>query len=379
MDNVSANRIEFLIRQGKENDQIDFKETWHSHNDSLVHDILCFANTVHNMDCYIVFGVSDSHEIVGISDQNRKKQADVLELLNNIGFAGDYSPPISVDTIVIDGKDLDVLTIHNSFNVPFYIKRKPKTFGNIREGYIYCRCGDKNTPLNQNASMPEIELLWKKRFGLTLPPLDQIKMRMSYKNEWTERGHGFYNIYKPEYQLLYDDGDREDGACGEFYIYSQVNSRYHYYEMKIMFNMTVLDTFQLVSLDSGRFVTPVPSWGVIHLSNLNEDDLVYKYYTKDSFEYSLLQFLFDPSNSEQAWAKHNFDKVVLCFDDADEQAFFEKYVIFHLDLVLSFIKEADDYFFQIDTNKDLEKKDARKRLSIGLALNRVLKLFRNEK
>lgn len=149
--------------------------------------------------------------------------------------------------------------------------------------------------------------------------------------------------------------------------------------MKIMFNMTVLDTFQLVSLDSGRFVTPVPSWGVIHLSNLNEDDLVYKYYTKDSFEYSLLQFLFDPSNSEQAWAKHNFDKVVLCFDDADEQAFFEKYVIFHLDLVLSFIKEADDYFFQIDTNKDLEKKDARKRLSIGLALNRVLKLFRNEK
>ena len=89
MDNVSANRIEFLIRQGKENDQIDFKETWHSHNDSLVHDILCFANTVHNMDCYIVFGVSDSHEIVGISDQNRKKQADVLELRKKMGCAGD--------------------------------------------------------------------------------------------------------------------------------------------------------------------------------------------------------------------------------------------------------------------------------------------------
>ena len=45
---------------------------------------------------------------------------------------------------------------------------------NLKEGYIYVRVGDKNTPISQNATIPQIEMLWKKRFGLTQPPLTTI-------------------------------------------------------------------------------------------------------------------------------------------------------------------------------------------------------------
>lgn len=154
-------KILSLISIKAEGDCWDYKQEWHEDNEKLIHDILCFSNTVHNEDCYLIFGVADSGEIIGLTatSPNRKNQAQVLDLLSNTSFAGDCVPKISLQTIKVDDKDIDVLTVHNSFDVPFYLKSKAKRFHILIDGYVYSRIEDRNTPINQNSSIHQIELL----------------------------------------------------------------------------------------------------------------------------------------------------------------------------------------------------------------------------
>ena len=44
-----------LLEQGKEGEYWDFKQEWHEKIEDLLKDIICFANTVHSKDCYIIF------------------------------------------------------------------------------------------------------------------------------------------------------------------------------------------------------------------------------------------------------------------------------------------------------------------------------------
>ena len=108
-----------LIESKKEGEYWDFKEKWHSKSAELVKDIICFANTVHNMDCYLIIGVSDSYKVVGVSD-DRRKQSDIIDMLSNLSFAGDNIPKISVETIMVKEKTVDVLIIHNTYKTPIY-------------------------------------------------------------------------------------------------------------------------------------------------------------------------------------------------------------------------------------------------------------------
>ncbi|WP_245805840.1 helix-turn-helix domain-containing protein [Bacillus alkalicellulosilyticus] len=252
-----------LISKKTEGDYWDFKQEWHKDSERLLHDILCFANTVHDRDCNIIIGVSDDGEIIGLNDENRVKQAGILDLLSNTVFAGDKTPAIKVETCKIEDMEIDILTVFNSYSVPFYLKKKSKRYSNIKEGYIYTRIGDKNTPINQNANMQQIEMLWKKRLGLTQPPLRQIVNRLKNKSEWVKNNGTHFNIYKPEFKLVeeYED-DAYDRRTGEFYVYSQTNSKYSY-----------------------------------------------KYYLKDSIAYELQEFFFDDEDMEEVYAKKTLMKL----------------------------------------------------------------------
>lgn len=159
MNNNFMIKIKNLILSKSEGEFWDFKQEWHRDNERLLHDILCFANTVHEKDCYIIIGVSDNGDIVGINDENRREQSSIIDLLANTVFAGDNTPRIQIDTINIEHKKVDILTIFNSNNVPYYLKSKSKKYNSIKEGYIYTRVGDRNTPINQNATIQQIEML----------------------------------------------------------------------------------------------------------------------------------------------------------------------------------------------------------------------------
>ena len=212
------------------------------------------------MDCYLIIGVSDSYKVVGVSD-DRRKQSDIIDMLSNLSFAGDNIPEISVEIIIVKEKTVDVLIIHNTYKTPIYLK---KQYGAMRPGCIYTRNGDKNTQDNGNAEIDEIENLCRKRLGLTKPPIEYIIEHLSNKLEWTEHGDYVYNLYKPEYQFhFYDDEEYSDiiDNRDEFYAYSQTNEHIIFSMLDIMTHSTVLDSYQIVTLDGGRLSLPVPEWG----------------------------------------------------------------------------------------------------------------------
>lgn len=316
--------INGLICSKKEGEYWDFKQEWHAENYKLVLDIICFANTVHNKDCFLIIGVSDDGKIIGLNGEStsRKKQADLLDLINNIEFEGTYIPNIRLDTIIIEKKEVDVITIHNSKNTPFYIR---KQYGKIIPGNIYMRKGDRNTPISQNSSIHDIELLWKKRLGLLLPPYEQLKMRLKNKNDWEKHEDSFYYIYNPDFKIriVPDDTIR---TRKEYYLYLQDDNRAEYSYLEFVYRETILDKIGMVSLDGARLFTVVPKWGFVYFDKMKRESIPYRYIVSNSIEEIVQTFFYDEMNFEQNHSKLRFDEVVLYFKNSDERKRFEDYV-----------------------------------------------------
>ena len=70
--------ISYFLLQGKEGEFWDFKQEWHANIEDLLKDIICFANTSHDENCYIVFGIADDLSVTGMAGA-RRKQADILD------------------------------------------------------------------------------------------------------------------------------------------------------------------------------------------------------------------------------------------------------------------------------------------------------------
>lgn len=342
----------------------------------MLHDILCFANTVHNEDCYIIIGVADNGEIIGLSEDspNRKNQENILTLLHSTVFAGDLTPSISLETIRITGKEVDVLTIHNSFDVPYYLKSTPKRSNELQFGCIYSRTGDRNTPITENSPMGQIELLWKKRLGLLNPPLQQIVSRLKNKIEWEQIEDTYYNIYNPDFKLVkeWDDDDRRHDNR-PFYSYNQCNESTSFATLKMICRETVLKQFEIVTLDSGRYSTPAPEWGFIHDPVYRTQTLFdYRYMLKDSIDFAIQQFLYDEENQEERMARYRFDEVVLFFDTKEEQESFHQTIESNPEIVNQYIEDAKLGSYPISSNNKLEIKDVTNKLITGFAFNRFL-------
>jgi hypothetical protein len=344
---------------------------------------LCFANTVHNKDCYLIIVVADNGDIIGLTEDsaNRKNQVAVLDLLSNSMFAGDYVPEISVETILINDKEIDVLTVFNSYNVPFYLKSKSKRYHTIVDGYIYSRKGDRNTPISENSSMPQIELLWKKRLGLLSAPLDQIISRMRNKSEWQQIDNTYYNVFNPDFKIV-EKWNQEEyrDYKREFYSYNQCNESTHYIDLDILCRETVLKGFQVVILDSGRYKTPAPTWGFIHDPNRYTESLyAYKYILKNSIDYSVQQFIYGEDNEEARIAKERFDEVVLYFENQQEQEEFHQSIEFCPVVVEQYINDAKLNNYYISSNNKLEVKDCTENLVTAFAFKRYLFDYRRKK
>lgn len=322
-------RVEYFISRRCETEQWDFKQEWHKEIADIMKDIICFANTVHDKDCYLVFGISDDYQVVGMTEP-RRKQADIIDTLNNLHFAGDILPKIELQTIYIAGKEIDVLIIKNINLTPIYLK---KQYGKMKPGCIYTRVGDKNTPDNGNSEYYEIEMLWKKRLGLTKPPLEFIYDSLRDKLNWSDCDSDYYHIYKPEYVIHKYSEDEEYSEFrikDEFYSYSQTNESTSFMMLDIVANGTVLESYQIVCLDGGRLEIPVPEWSYIPQSFHTSDKIRYKYYTKNSKRHTLLPFMYDPENGDERYAFNHLMNVVLIFESEEERENFEGYIICNL-------------------------------------------------
>lgn len=379
-----------MITQHRETDFWDVKQEWHEHVEDLIKDIICFANTVHNEDCCLIIGITDELKIRGIGAEDmRRKQSDILDTLSALPFAGDNIPKIEIKTISMLSDfeqdklvDIDVLIVFNSYSTPYYLKRVKKDYERVMlPGCIYSRVGDRNTPNKGNADIVLIEMLWRKRFGLTKPSLEFIMDSLSRKLEWNEYNGSWYNIYKPEYVLKIrdDDTDIDSDLTSkqpkyEFYSYSQTNESTTFGVLEIISSKTVLKHFDIVCLDSGRLLVPTPEWGSINTYNSVEKDF-YKYYIINSQRYQVLNFMYEPQNFEQHNAFEHLMDVVLLFESENEKNLFENYVYSQKENFLSKVETCNKYDY-IDAGNNKISEVFKRRLRVGFVLNEMLINFR---
>lgn len=364
--------VKLCISRGHEGDFWDFKQEWHKEMPALIKDIICFVNTVHSENCYLIFGISDDCRVVGMK-QSRYELANIIDALSKLEFATIDVPEITLDTIVLDGIEVDVLTILNTDNTPIYL-RKP--YGKMHPGCIYLRKGDRNTPDNSNALFGDIEMLWKKRFRLTKPPLEYIKNHLNNPLEWNETQDCYYNIFRPEYVLehVYDESDRDLRA--EFYAYAMTNEHIVYSSMVVKCSGTIVDNYQIVALDGGRYTTPTPEWGFLG-KRLTENgpEFSYKYFLKDSFRYSLHSFMYHEENGEERYAHDDLRDIVLLFDSVDEKNEFERYVEYHIQNLRDRVDTQNEYSY-VRADSEAETRFIIHRLRTARVLQSILKEYR---
>lgn len=364
--------VKLCISRGHEGDFWDFKQEWHKDMPALIKDIICFVNTVHSENCYLIFGISDDCRVVGMK-QSRYELANIIDALSKLEFATIDVPEITLDTIVLDSIEVDVLTILNTDNTPIYLR---KSYGKMHSGCIYLRKGDRNTPDNSNALFGDIEMLWKKRFRLTKPPLEYIKNHLNNPLEWNETQDCYYNIFRPEYVLehVYDESDRDLRA--EFYAYAMTNEHVVYSSMVVKCSGTIVDNYQIVALDGGRYTTPTPEWGFLG-KRLTENgpEFSYKYFLKDSFRYSLHSFMYHEENGEERYAHDDLMDIVLLFDSVDEKNEFERYVEYHIQNLRDRVDAQNEYSY-VRADSEAETRFIIHRLRIARVLQSILKEYR---
>lgn len=377
-DNDLIDLIKNIRTQQREADYWDVKQEWHEKTSDLVKDIICFANTIHDKDCFLIFGVNDDLKVCGM-EKDCKKQSDILDALSKLQFAGDVQPDVELKTVTVPSDiepdtmvEVDVLIIYNTYLTPIYLKRR---YGKMIQGCVYSRIGDKNTENNGNSDIRQIEMLWKKRFGLTKSPYEYIIDHLADKSEWHEYDNGWYNIYKPEYVLYEDFGEEKHGIEEEFYSYALTNESTSFHILNITANNTVLNAFDLAVLDSGRLTVPVPEWGYVHRHGHSYEPIGYKYYVEDSECYRILQFLYDPCNHEEEYAMSDFMRVVLLFRSETEKEDFMSYIDGYLTELFERVEECKEFSY-LPINSDRKKADYQMKLRLGIVLNEMLSEFR---
>lgn len=276
-----------LILLKKEGVYWDFKQEHHQNNVNFIHDIICLANTKHDGDRYLIFGINDDCGIVNLS--NLKKQADIINTLRDVNFADDIFPDITLEDIIIDAQKIQVLIIKNTSNKPYYLKQEKKENSKIiNAGTIYTRVMDTNTPKNKVASSKDIEYMWKERFGLTQTPLERFKIYLEDFDGWKLNGEEHHYIQFPEFRIQpieehhFHGCEKREWARGEIgYHYDSGNgvSVFGFY-----YHSTLLKKICCVQFDGGKKYLLNPDWEAI------EKGRIY-FYLEDSFEYAYQNFL----------------------------------------------------------------------------------------
>jgi hypothetical protein len=294
MNNNELNNIvkKFIALQ-KEGSYWDFKQEHHQNNVDLIHDIICLANSNHNGDRYLIFGVSDDFEIVGVE---AKKQADIITLLRDAKFADDIFPDITLEHIEINNKNIDILTIKDRPYKPYYlIEQKKRANIIIQAGTIYTRVMDTNTPKNRVASSKDIEFMWKERFGLIQTPLDRMKLYLNNFGGWKHHNEDSFYLLHPEFTIKPLDENFCEGC--ETREWARGEPGYHYDNgngtsvFGLFYHTTLLSKICCVQFNGGKKYIANPDWEAVGTGRIY-------FYLADSIEYALQKYLIQEHDND---------------------------------------------------------------------------------
>lgn len=369
-----------LISSKREGEYWDFKEQYHNNKADLLHDIICMANNRADQDAYIIFGVSDDYQLKGVhTDENRKTQQQIIDFLKSKTFSGHIRPTVELHTLQFGKIYIDVLIIKNTDDTPYFITEDYRDKERkVRANYIYTRVGDTNTDINKSADINHIEYLWKKRFKINRSPLEQIKYKLQFIDEWKERDNEgiYYHEFNPEFTLKLVD--YEDKYRKAFYSYTMTDDTTAFGSLKVRYFETTLFSHEFVVLDGGRYITTVPEWGFIKYGKYNENTISYKYYIIGSLNY-LLHKLLTGNRDEALIARRSLYDVTVIFMSESEKDLFESYVRHRINEFKEYLEDEKDSFNWIAAETEQEKKHVVNRIKTGMVVKKMLNWYRIEK
>lgn len=321
--------IAHLISMHQEGPYWDFKKQWctKEKDADLLFDIICMANNLKDRDAYIIIGVDEKadYSICDVhTDPNRKDTQRLTDFLGGKRFAGDFRPMVTVESLSFSSGMIDVIVIHNSLDVPFYLKERYK---DVPPGNVFVRLQDSNTPRDKAADLHDVEYLWKKRFGMLLAPLDKVMLYLQHPEDWEdapgEEDKRYYK-YAPEYTIEHDIEPDEDRNGYEYYQFAQTNTKAHWNSIRVYFHQTVIAELLGASLDGAYYYTSTPRSDGIDLRGYHNWDVPYKFMVKGDINYIVHEFYYAGDINKRD-AHDRYEECILIFENEDEHTRFNDY------------------------------------------------------
>lgn len=263
-----------------ESDWLDFKTEWPSSGD-LIFDILCMANSDAESDRYLILGYNEEKKEIVNTIKNRKSNDELATTLRSAKF--NRLPNISLQTILIGTKELDVIVIRKTKYRPYFLtdnKKYDKKL--IRSGVAYTRNGSVNTPIDSSATETQIADMWRERFGLTLSPRERLDVYVQDIDNWKCEGNQSTNslvfYYKPfpefTIEFSYPEGlqDYSNPMCHVGYTFAHSIGNSCDTQLRYKYHTTVLATETLCLCDKHNFriLSPHCAWVYYNVHDLTD-------------------------------------------------------------------------------------------------------------
>jgi len=380
MDNDSLKNIIInLINSKREGDYWDFKEEPHENKASLLHDILCLANSQHKGNRFLIYGVTDPEFgaiLKGLSakQKNRKTQVQFIDFLSSKKFAGDCRPEIELQTLQIDNNEIDVLIIFDNPQKPYYLtenyndkleKEKEKV---VLANHIYTRINDKNTPINKSADIGKIEKMWKQRFGLDISPLEKMKLLLQEPKSWFKdigNKSYAYHLEFPEFRIEF----LEVKEFHEVYSFFFTNPKSYFGAATFLYHSTTLFELEYMYCDEMRIELAVPEPKYIEI---NKSKNWYYYYCLDELNGIFLFFITDGLKNLNSRSS-GFSFIV--FDKKEQIEYFNEFVKNNKEK----ISEIEPSFQAVSAKNEIERKKDYNPVIDPIFVDRMVKMYEKYK
>lgn len=311
-----------LLATQREGQHWDFKELHHEKGASLVHDIVCLANTEHTGDRFILFGIQDgTYRVTGVEGSScRRTQADIVDLLRRVPFTRGRRPEVSLHTLMVEGHQVDLLVIYNRPFKPYQLEKEyGKQDGKLlRAHHIYSRVLDTNTPVDSSADPSDVERMWRERFGLDNPPMKRMIGLLGDSNWSMDLGNrriAFHHTF-PEFRIEFS----EPREVTEPYAIFFVNPSMSVGTAQFFYHSTVLFEEEYIVCDELRKWLPAPNGGCVYGS---QGQMPYFYYNLDSEGGAFLRLL--TAGSLDFRDHRGGEGPFLIFNTNEERRKFERY------------------------------------------------------
>lgn len=381
-----------LLHLGVEGEYWDFKEKpyfFEGQSDKdknkkkgdLLHDIICMANNLSNRDAFIIMGIQDKPvKITGVKQfSNKWTQESYQDFLQNLTWAGDMIPIVEFRTI--HNGELDVLIIKKSNRVPFYIT---KNYGKVRENRIYVRKGSKNTAIDSQAEIGDIEKLFEFRFGLIPFPKERVINYITDHDHWIDEmkinyeTRSWYYEKFPEYTMELVDVPQNDELRAPVYALIHPNVRTTWQILRLKYHQTILLEFRSNYIDEYRAIFVQPKYNFLSLFDRKDDikfPTMYYYYLSDSVEIELM-YLLKKLMQQDSLALRRHLSLIPVFNDDDERNTIEEYIEENkADIIAEIKKESENICLGHNYDGDEKRRKWDKK---DIAVTKVVKNILNE-